>query len=93
MTALLDGPRQDSRVNLVVVAPIIPIEKGQLQVSRAFTAVTKEFSSGGASLVLNDLLGWIGPFCAFAWKARWPLCGARNIWNRWGAGSIRSASC
>jgi hypothetical protein len=57
LTAMLDGPRQDSRVNLVVVAIIIPIEKGKLDLPRAFTATTKEFSSGGVSLVLNEPVG------------------------------------
>jgi hypothetical protein len=57
LTAMLEGPRQDSRVNLVVVALIIPVEKGQLEFSRAFAATTKEFSSGGVSLVLNEPMG------------------------------------
>lgn len=57
LTAMLEGPRQDSRVNLTVVAVIIPIEGGQLQVGRAFTAVTKEFSNNGVGLVLNEPLG------------------------------------
>jgi hypothetical protein len=57
LTAMLEGPRQDSRVNLTVVAVIIPIDGGQLQVGRAFTAVTKEFSNNGVGLVLNEPLG------------------------------------
>jgi hypothetical protein len=57
LTAMFEGPRQDSRVNLVIVALVIPIEKGGLDVSRAFTATTKEFSSGGVSLVLNEPMG------------------------------------
>ncbi|MCE5302443.1 MAG: hypothetical protein LLF97_04965 [Planctomycetaceae bacterium] len=52
-SALLEGPRTDSRVNLTVVVWIVPIENGQLQTSQAFTAVTKDFSSNGAAVVLD----------------------------------------
>jgi hypothetical protein len=57
LTAMLEGPRQDSRVNLVVVALIIPMEGGQPQVPQAFTAVTKEFSNNGVGLVLSQPIG------------------------------------
>jgi hypothetical protein len=57
LTAMLDGPRQDSRVNLTVVALVIPIDGKQIQLPRAFTAVTKEFSNDGVSLVLNEPIG------------------------------------
>ncbi len=54
LTAMLEGPRRDSRVNLTIVALVIPIDGGQLQVQRAFTAVTKEFSNNGVGLVLDE---------------------------------------
>ncbi len=54
LTAMLEGPRRDSRVNLVIVALVVPIDKGQAQLPRAFTAVTKEFSNNGVGLVLNE---------------------------------------
>jgi hypothetical protein len=53
LTARLEGPRADSRVNLVVVVMIIPVQDGQIQVGRAFTAVTKEFSNTGVAVVLD----------------------------------------
>jgi hypothetical protein len=45
--------RLDSRVNLTVVLTVIPIEDGQLQVHKAFAAVTKEFSNTGLAIVLD----------------------------------------
>ena len=49
LTAFREGPRIDSRVNLVVVVMVIPVDDGQIQVRKAFTAVTKEFSNTGVS--------------------------------------------
>ncbi len=53
LKALMDGPRNDSRVNLVLVVMVIPLAKGRLFVESAFTAVTKEFSSTGVAVVLD----------------------------------------
>ena len=57
LTAMQEGPRGDSRVNLVVAVMIVPIENKQLQVQQAFTAITKEFSSDGVGVVLNQPKG------------------------------------
>jgi hypothetical protein len=53
LKALMEGPRNDSRVNLVVVVMVIPLEKRRLAVEGAFTAITKEFSSTGVGVVLD----------------------------------------
>jgi hypothetical protein len=53
LRAMIEGPRADSRVNLVVVATIVPVEGKQPQFDRAFTVVTKEFSSTGVGVVLD----------------------------------------
>lgn len=53
LTAALDGPRVDSRVNLVLVVLIVPVETDRPQTDRAFAAVTKEFSNTGVAVVLN----------------------------------------
>ena len=50
----LEGPRVDSRVNLVVVVMIIPIQEQKLQLPRTITAVTKDFSNTGVSVVLDQ---------------------------------------
>jgi hypothetical protein len=47
--------RLDSRVNLTVVVVILPIENERIEVSRAFTAVTKEFSSAGVAVAIDQL--------------------------------------
>jgi hypothetical protein len=53
LKALIEGPRVDSRVNLVVVVMIVPIEGKRPVVRRAFTAVTKELSATGVAVVLD----------------------------------------
>ncbi len=58
LKALLEGPRVDSRVNLVLVALVVPIEDKRLQVHRAFAAVTKEFSGSGVGIVLDQPPGF-----------------------------------
>ena len=57
LLALMDGPRIDSRVNLTVVVAVVPVEKKKPQIDQAFTAVSKEFSSNGVALVLNEPRG------------------------------------
>jgi hypothetical protein len=47
--------RNDKRVNLTVVATIIPVENGRIQADEAFTAVTKEFSANGVAIVLDEI--------------------------------------
>jgi hypothetical protein len=53
LKALIDGPRLDRRVNLTMVVILIPVEQKKLRVGYAFTAVTKEFSCTGLSVVLD----------------------------------------
>jgi hypothetical protein len=57
LTMWLEGPRSNSRINLVVVAMVIPIENGQPQVDKAFTAVTKEFSNTGVGVIFGHRPG------------------------------------
>jgi hypothetical protein len=52
---LQDGPRSESRVNLAVVVLIIPIAgKKKVDTSRAFHAVTKDFSSTSVSVTVDS---------------------------------------
>lgn len=53
LAALIEGPRLEDRVNLTVVALVVPVEGGKPLAKRAFTAVTKEFSTAGVALVLE----------------------------------------
>jgi hypothetical protein len=52
-----DGRRLDSRIKRVVVGVIVPLEERRLQVDRAFTVLTKDFSSGGVAVVVNNQPG------------------------------------
>jgi hypothetical protein len=53
LKAYMDGPREDSRINLVVVVIVVPLEGGKIQLDKAFSALTKEFSNTGAAIVLD----------------------------------------
>ncbi len=57
MKLMVEGPRVDGRVHLTMPVWIVPIERGKPVVGKAFTAVTKEFSSTGASIVLDEPIG------------------------------------
>ena len=45
LKALLEGKRIDRRVNLTLVALVVPLEDNVPQISEAFTATTKDFSA------------------------------------------------
>ncbi len=55
--ALADGPRLENRVNLTLVVMIIPVEGKELKTEQAFAAVTKEFSTTGLAVVLDQPMG------------------------------------
>ncbi|MBN2477410.1 MAG: hypothetical protein JXB62_22585 [Pirellulales bacterium] len=57
LEALIEGPRSEGRVQLVLVVMVIPVENRQLCVDEAFTAITKEFSTKGLAIVLNQPVG------------------------------------
>lgn len=68
LKSMLEGSRRDSRVNLTVVVMVIPIEDKELQIGRAFTAVTKEFSSTGTAIVLDHQVGLDEAVLAFRFE-------------------------
>jgi hypothetical protein len=68
LKALIEGPRLDRRVNLTIVVLVIPIERGELCVDRAFTAVTKEFSNNGVAVVLSEPRGLDEVLLGFRWE-------------------------
>jgi hypothetical protein len=49
-----DGPRVENRVNLMIVVQVIPVIQKQPAVERMFAAVTRELTTLGLSLVLNE---------------------------------------
>ncbi len=68
MTALLEGPRADQRVNLSVVVAVVPVENGRTRVDEAFSAVTKEFSNNGLGLILDGPQGLDEVIFGFRWE-------------------------
>jgi hypothetical protein len=52
-----EGRRIDSRIRRVVVGMVVPIEERRLQTDRAFTVLTKDFSSAGVAIVVNQPQG------------------------------------
>ncbi len=51
--AMVEGPRIEQRVNLTIPVKIVPLLDGQLAPLDTLTVVTKEFSSGGISVVVD----------------------------------------
>jgi hypothetical protein len=51
---LQEGPRADTRVNLTVVVLIVPLEKKKADITKAFHAVTKDFSSTSVSVMIDS---------------------------------------
>jgi hypothetical protein len=52
---LQDGPRSESRVNLSVVVLVIPVvSKKKVDPTKAFHAVTKDFSSSSVSVTVDS---------------------------------------
>lgn len=68
LEALAEGPRLDGRVNLVIVTLIIPLDKGRPQVEESFSAITKEFSTTGVSIVLSAPVGLDDVILGFRWE-------------------------
>ncbi|HYW78486.1 MAG TPA: hypothetical protein VE890_02880 [Thermoguttaceae bacterium] len=65
---LVEGPRLDGRVNLVIVTLVIPMKKGRPQIKEAFSAVTKEFSTTGVAVVLDGPVGLDDVILGFRWE-------------------------
>jgi len=87
LEALVEGPRLDRRVNLVVVVLVVPVEANKPQIGQVFPAVTKEFSTTGLSLVFNEPRPLDEMILGFRWEARMTFvrAKARHL-NPMGAG-------
>ena len=68
LAALIEGPRLEQRVNLTVVVLIVPVENGKLITKKAFTAVTKEFSTTGLAVVIDEPKGLDEVIVGFRWE-------------------------
>ncbi len=54
LQGMLEGPREERRVNLVVVVVVVPVVESRPQLDQAFTAVTKDFTNTGVGIVLDE---------------------------------------
>jgi hypothetical protein len=81
LRGMMEGPRLESRVNLSVVVVVIPIEKGKLVLADRFAAVTKEFTTLGVALVLNDCRALDRAILGFHWEGsmKFILAEARHL--------------
>lgn len=68
LKGMTEGPRLESRANLTVVVVVIPIEKGKLVLADRFAAVTKESTTLGVALVLNECRAVDQAILGFRWE-------------------------
>jgi len=54
LKAMLDGPRAERRVPLVLVTLVVPMTGKKPALGQAFAATTKEVSTTGMALILNE---------------------------------------
>jgi hypothetical protein len=52
LKTLVEGPRRDKRVNLSLVVLVVPLEDGELQIGKAFYAVTRDISTTGIGVIM-----------------------------------------
>jgi hypothetical protein len=58
LASQIEDARSDNRVSLVVVVAVVPLEGDRIMADKAFSAVTKDFSNTGVSVVLEQPLGF-----------------------------------
>jgi hypothetical protein len=58
LTAQIEDARADNRVSLVMVVAIVPLDGDKIRADKAFSAVTKDFSSTGVAIVLEQPMGF-----------------------------------
>ncbi len=77
----LDGPRLEGRVNLTMVVMVVPVEEEGPQIRRAFTAISKEFSSSGVAVVIDHPYGADEAFLGFRLRGNmtWVRAKAKHL--------------
>jgi hypothetical protein len=81
VAALMDGPRLEGRVNMTLVLLVVPIEDKELRIDQAFSAVSKEISTTGVALVLDEPLELDEVMVGFHWQNEmlWARAKARHL--------------
>jgi hypothetical protein len=85
--ARLEGPRLEGRVNLTMVVMVVPVEEKKPLICRAFAAITKEFSSSGVAIVVDQPYGLDDAMLGFRWRGSttWLRAKAKHL-NPMGCG-------
>ena len=65
---LFDNRRDETRVPVCVATLVVPFKDGKPSVPDHFPTVTKEFSTTGVSIVLNEPRGLDEVILAFRWE-------------------------
>ncbi len=68
LTPLLENRRDESRVPVCVVTLVVPLKDGKPHVARHFPTVTREISTTGVSIVLDQPRGLDEVILAFRWE-------------------------
>lgn len=63
-----DGPRGENRVDLMVVVMIVPLDGKRPRLDRSFPAVTKDFTTTGLSVVLDEAKALDEVIVGFRWQ-------------------------
>jgi hypothetical protein len=76
-----EGPRLEERVNLTMVVMVVPVEGKKPQIRRAFAAITKEFSSSGVAVVVDQPCGLDEALLGFRWRGSttWVRAKAKHL--------------
>ena len=87
LQALREGPRLEGRANLTIVVRVVPVEGERILARQAFSAVTKEFSTMGVALVLQEPRGLDEAMLGFRWRGSltWIRAKAKHL-NPMGGG-------
>jgi hypothetical protein len=67
LEAYSQGERDERRSNLTVVAFVVPVRSGSLDIAAAKATVTKEFSVSGMSVILDEALDTEEVVLAIQW--------------------------
>lgn len=84
---LFDNRRDETRVPVCVATLVVPLKDGKPSLSEHFPTVTKEFSTTGVSIVLNEPRGLDDVILAFRWESEMTFIkGKARHLNPMGAG-------
>jgi hypothetical protein len=76
-----EGPRDERRVRLTVVALLVPVKDDKPIVQRMFPALTKEFSTRGVAIVTNEPRGFDQVVLGLRWEQcmKWIAAKAKYV--------------